>query len=83
YTTFLHYKYNELQDDLAPSPVGEGWGEENKNNYLYPPHPNLLPQGRRLGYLCRYLSPQGEGLALLKSTVLTTTTPHLKNIATK
>jgi len=22
---------------LAPSPVGEGWGEENKNNRLYPP----------------------------------------------
>jgi hypothetical protein len=34
----------------SPSPAGEGRGEENKirkNAYLYPPHPNLLPQGRR------------------------------------
>jgi len=36
--------------NVAPSPAGEGWGEENKNNYLYLPHPNLLPQGRRSGY---------------------------------
>ncbi|TAN66543.1 MAG: YfiR family protein [Methylobacter sp.] len=55
HTTFLYYKYNRLQVDLAPSPVGEGWGEENKNKHLYPPHPNLLPQGRRSRYLCRYL----------------------------
>jgi len=55
YTTFLHYKCNELQSSLTPSPAGEGWGEENKNNHLYPPHPNLLPQGRRGRYLCRYL----------------------------
>ena len=32
----------------APSPAGEGWGEENKNrgSTLYNhPHPNLLPLG--------------------------------------
>ncbi len=27
----------------APSPAGEGWGEENKINNLNPPHPSLLP----------------------------------------
>ena len=35
----------------SPSPAGEGRGEEEnkirKNAYLYPPHPNLLPQERR------------------------------------
>ena len=25
YTAFLHHKYNGLQVNLAPSPVGEGW----------------------------------------------------------
>ena len=33
----------------------EGWVEENKINWLYPPHPGLLPQGRRSTHLCRYL----------------------------
>ena len=31
------------------------WGEENKINWLYSLHPNLLPQGRRSIHLCRYL----------------------------
>jgi len=54
----LHYKYNDLQSSLAPSPAGEGWGddctdaggrathgavaEEIKNNHLYPPGQLLL-----------------------------------------
>ena len=32
----------------APSPAGEGWGEENKNKVkalFDPSHPNLLPEG--------------------------------------
>ena len=32
----------------APSPAGEGWGEEDKNKekaLFNPPHPNLLPEG--------------------------------------
>jgi|GEM_PF-1286821 len=77
YTAFFNYKYNELQSGLAPSPAGEGWGEENKNNPLYPPrqlllhcstscihasrHPNPLPQRRRGRYLCRYLCHQERG----------------------
>lgn len=55
YTIFLYIKYNELKINLAPSPIGEGWGEENKINYLYPPHPRLLPEeGRRSRHLCEY-----------------------------
>ena len=45
YTTFQHYKNNGLQQRQAPSPAGEGWGEESKIKYLNPPHPCLLPQG--------------------------------------
>jgi hypothetical protein len=33
---------------IKPSPEGEGWvrGNQNKEKaYLYPPHPNLLPEG--------------------------------------
>jgi len=55
YTTFLHSKNNALQQCQTPSPAGEGWGEENKINWLYPPHPSLLPQGRRSSHFCRYL----------------------------
>ena len=29
HTTFLQGKNNELQQRQAPSPAGEGWGEEN------------------------------------------------------
>jgi hypothetical protein len=32
-----------------------------KSSSYIPPHPNLLPQGRRSWYLCRYLCPPGEG----------------------
>jgi hypothetical protein len=69
YTTFQYNKNNGLPNHQAPSPAG--WGddcmdaggrathgavaEENKINCLYPPHPDLLPQGRRGRYLCRYL----------------------------
>jgi len=28
YTTFPHNKNNELQKHQAPSPVGEGWGDD-------------------------------------------------------
>ncbi len=60
YTTFLHSKNNGLQQCQAPSPAGEGWGEENKINWLNPPHPNLLPQGRRSWRLRKYLWDKGE-----------------------
>jgi len=40
---FLTLKYNELQVRIAPSPVGEGWGEENKIKALPFPSSNLLP----------------------------------------
>ena len=32
YTTYLHSKNNALQQCQAPSPAGEGWGEDNKIN---------------------------------------------------
>ena len=48
---FLYIKYNKLQSDLAPSPAGEGWGEEIKINYL--PFPSSQP------------SPSGEGATTL------------------
>jgi hypothetical protein len=43
YITFQYNKNNGLLNHQAPSPAGEGWGEENKINCLYPPHPDLLP----------------------------------------
>jgi len=43
YTIFLHNKNNGLQQYQAPSPAGEGWGEEINIKHLYSPHPNLLP----------------------------------------
>jgi hypothetical protein len=34
-------KYIKFRGSLKiPSPAGEGWGEENKINCLYPPHPD-------------------------------------------
>jgi len=51
----LTLKYSELQTGIAPSPVGEGWGEENKIKTLaYSPHPTFS-LWRRLLDLCRYL----------------------------
>jgi len=41
YTTFLHGKNNGLQQCQAPSPAGEGQGEENKIKWLY--SPPLIP----------------------------------------
>jgi hypothetical protein len=32
YTTFLDLKHNKSKMNFAPSPAGEGWGEENKIN---------------------------------------------------
>jgi hypothetical protein len=61
YTTFLDLKHNKLKINFAPSPAGEGWGEENKSTSYIPPYPSLLPQGRRSRHLCRYLCPEGEG----------------------
>ncbi len=53
--TFLHCKNNGLQQHQAPSPAGEGWGEENKINCLYPLIP--APSTRlRAGF-----SLKGEG----------------------
>ena len=34
YTTLLFINNNRLRPSLAPSPAGEGWGEENKINLL-------------------------------------------------
>jgi hypothetical protein len=38
-----------LQIDFAPSPAGEGWGEENKINYLYPLIPAFSLEGEGAG----------------------------------
>jgi len=59
YTTFLNNKNNGLQQHQAPSPAGEGWGDDCmdaggramqeqlprrfKSSSYIPPHPNLLP----------------------------------------
>ncbi|MEQ1544211.1 hypothetical protein [Methyloglobulus sp.] len=80
YTTFQYNKNNGLPNHQAPSPAGEGWGddcmdaggrathgavaEKNKINCLYPPHPGLLPQGRRRRYLCL----KGEGVGTCVDT---------------
>jgi len=34
YKTLLFINNNRLRSSLAPSPAGEGWGEENKINIL-------------------------------------------------
>jgi len=45
----LTLKYNELQVRIAPSPVGEGWGEENQIKVLpYSPHPTFSLRRRSL-----------------------------------
>ena len=61
YTTFLHSKNNRLQHHQAPSPAGEGWGEENKINWLYSPSSQPSPSREKGPHLCRYLCPRGEG----------------------
>ena len=38
-----HCRHDPLFGFKAPSPAGEGWGEENKIKSLYSPHPGLLP----------------------------------------
>jgi GTPase SAR1 family protein len=43
YTTFMYSKNNGLQERRAPSPAGEGWGEENKINWLYSPSSRPSP----------------------------------------
>jgi len=58
-------KYNELQVRIAPSPVGEGWGEENKIKALpLFPSSNLFSLWRRLLNLCRYLCLIRGGIIL-------------------
>jgi hypothetical protein len=56
---------------LAPSPAGEGWGEEDKINYLNLPSSynpfdmlqgRLLPLGRKCRILCRKQPLQREAL---------------------
>jgi hypothetical protein len=46
-----------------PSPDGEGWGEENKINYLYSPSSQPSPSREKelAKHLCKYLCPKGEG----------------------
>jgi len=44
-TTFLYFKYNELQIDFAPSPAGEGWGEEIKFTLYAPLIPTFSLKG--------------------------------------
>ena len=60
--------YIARPETCAPSPAGEGWGEENKNNYLYPPHPNLIMLDRPVHHptgKCKSAPggfvPEGEG----------------------
>jgi hypothetical protein len=55
YTTLPHNKNNELRKRQAPSPVGEGWDDENKIKHLHSPHPSLLPLNKEQQDLCRYL----------------------------
>jgi hypothetical protein len=55
YTSFKWYNNNRLYNSCAPSPAGEGRGEENKINHLNSPHPNLLPLEKELCNLCRCL----------------------------
>jgi len=42
---FLTLKYNELQARTAPSPAGEGWGEENKIKAFLTPLIQPSPAG--------------------------------------
>ena len=46
---YLIFKYNKLKVKMAPSPAGEGWGEENKIKALSTsPSSNLLPLEKAL-----------------------------------
>jgi len=38
---FYTFKYNELKSEVAPSPAGEEWGEENKIKALSIIFPHL------------------------------------------
>ena len=79
---FLYHKYKGLQAGLAPSPIGEGCGGESKNNHLYSPHPNLLPQGKRCNYLCRYLCPstRAQGKPSTKAQGMSFSKPVSKSL---
>jgi len=61
YTTFSHNKNNELKIIKLPLLLERVGVRRIKSSSYIPPHPNLLPQGRRSWYLCRYLCPLGEG----------------------
>ena len=55
---------------MAPSPAGEGWGEENKIKALSTsPHPTFS-LWRRLLDLCRYLCSRGEAKKIILSQPL-------------
>ena len=38
-----HCRHDSLFGFKAPSPAGEGWGEENKTRSLHSPNPGLIP----------------------------------------
>jgi hypothetical protein len=61
YTIILHNENNGLKSCQAPSPAGEGWGEENKIKCFIPPHPSLLPLEKGRYNLCRYLCSNRRG----------------------
>jgi hypothetical protein len=54
YTTFSHNKNNELKTIKLPLLLERVGVRRIKSISYIPPHPNLLPQGRRSWYLCRY-----------------------------
>jgi len=62
YTTLLHSKNNRLQQIQAPSPAGEGWGEENKINWLYSPSSQPSPSREKGLPLVSIPMPSGRGL---------------------
>jgi hypothetical protein len=70
YTTFLHSKNNGLQQRQAPSPAGEGWGEENKINWLYSPSSQPSPSREKERPLVLIPMPSGRGRADIKGRVI-------------
>ena len=63
-TTFLSHKYNGMQIDLALSPVGEGWGEKNKNNSIWQWQSHIEFKDGALYAEPLYLEATGQNIAL-------------------
>ena len=55
YTTIMHNKTMYYINHKLPLLLERVGVRRIKSISYIPPHPNLLPQGRRSGYLCRYL----------------------------